>query len=113
MSIVNHVHLPTNCPCYCPHCDITADREVISGEHKEKCNKYPVKCPNNCGQRIPRESMDDHKKECPLERVLCKYQCGARIAHNEVEKHNQEKLNEHRQLVHNILRKLHNQLRQI
>ena len=23
------VHLPTNCPCYCPHCDTTADREVI------------------------------------------------------------------------------------
>ena len=24
--IHSDVHLPTNCPCYCPHCDTTADR---------------------------------------------------------------------------------------
>ena len=101
------IHLPTNCPCYCPHCDTTADREVISSEHKEKCHRFPLRCPNNCGQNnVPRESMDDHKKVCPLEMVQCKYQCGARIARNKVEKHNQEKLKEHTELTRGVLRKL-------
>ena len=42
-------HLDTECPCYCPYCDITAEREVISSEHKEKCYKFPLSCPNNIG----------------------------------------------------------------
>ena len=33
-------HLDIECPCYCPYCDITAEREVISSEHKEKCHNY-------------------------------------------------------------------------
>ena len=42
-------HLDTECPCYCPYCDITAEREVICGEHKEKCHKFPLTSPNNIG----------------------------------------------------------------
>ena len=60
-------HLDTECPCYCPYCDITAEREVISSEHKEKCHKFPLTCPNNCGlDNIPQDDMDEHKKVCPL-----------------------------------------------
>ena len=93
------IHLPTNCPCYCPHCETTADREVISSKHKEKCHRFPLRCPNNCGRNdIPREDMDDHKKMCPLEMIQCEYQCGARIARKEVKNHNQEKITEHIQL---------------
>ena len=40
-------HLDTECPCYCPYCDVTAEREIISREHKEKCQKFPLKCTNN------------------------------------------------------------------
>ena len=40
-------HLDTECPCYCPHCDVTAEREVISREHKEKCHKFPLTRTNN------------------------------------------------------------------
>ena len=39
--------LDTECPCYCPYCDMTAEREVISSEHKENCHKFPLTCPNN------------------------------------------------------------------
>ena len=42
-------HLDTECPCYCPYCDITAEGEVINSEHKEKCHKFPLSCPNNTG----------------------------------------------------------------
>ena len=80
---------------------------MISGEHKEKCNKCPLRCPNNCGQDdIFWESMDDHKKVCPHEMIQCEYLCGARIARNEVEKHNRDKLNEHIQLANAVLSEL-------
>ena len=57
-------HLDTECPCYCPYCDITAEREVISSEHKEKCHKFPLTCPNNNGvDNIPREKFDELQNE--------------------------------------------------
>ena len=69
-----HSHVTTECPCYCPYCDITAEREVISSEHKEKCCKFPITCPNNCGlDDIPRGDMDEHKKVCPLEMIQCEF----------------------------------------
>ena len=69
-----HSHITTECPCYCPYCDITAEREVISNEHKDKCCKFPITCPNNCGlDDIPRGDMDEHKKVCPLEMIQCEF----------------------------------------
>ena len=69
-----HNHITTECPCYCPYCDITAEREVISNEHKEKCHKFPITCPNNCGLgEIPKDCVEEHKKVCPLEMVLCEF----------------------------------------
>ena len=48
-------HLDEDCPCYCPYCDSTADREVISSKHKEKCHKFPS---NNCGvDNIPQDKF--------------------------------------------------------
>ena len=111
-------HLAT-CPCYCPYCNITADRKVIGSEHKEKCHKFLLTCPNKCGQdRIPRDDMDEHKKVCPLEIIQCEYQCGAMIARNEVDQHNKEKMTEHIRLTFQatktttiILSQLHNDIR--
>ena len=53
-------HLDTECPCYCPYCDMTAEREVISSEHKENCHKFPLTCPNNnIGvDNVPRDKFD-------------------------------------------------------
>ena len=91
-------HLDTECPCYCPYCDITAEREVISSEHKEKCHKFPLTCPNNCGlDNIPRDDMDEHKKECPLEVIQCEYHCGAMIARDEVIEHDMRNILVHLQ----------------
>ena len=56
-------HLDTECPCYCPYCDITAEREVISREHKEKCCKGPITCPNNIGvDNGPQDKFDKTNK---------------------------------------------------
>ena len=57
-------HLDTECPCYCPFCDITAEREVISSEHKEKCHKFPLTCPNNIVvDNLPHEKFDELQDE--------------------------------------------------
>ena len=87
-----------NCPCHCPHCNVTASREKISSEHKEKCHKFPISCPNNCGQEnIARDDVDEHRKACPLEMVECEY-CEDRITRNEVKKHNEKNIIKHNQL---------------
>ena len=82
------------------YCDVTAEREVISSEHKEKCHKFPLTCPNKCGlNHIPRGDMDGHKEVCPFEVIQCEYQCGAMIARNEMDQHNKEKMTEHIRLT--------------
>ena len=53
---------------------VVAERDVISGQHMEKCNKFPVPCPNTCGRdNIPQDEIANHKQECPLEMVWCEY----------------------------------------
>ena len=116
-DMTNHLG---NCPCYCPYCDVTAERKVIRSEHKEKCHKFPLTCPNKCGQdHIPQDNMDEHKKVCPLEMIQCEYQCGAVIARNEVDQHNKEKMTEHIRLTlkettttnfNELIRALHNDM---
>ena len=96
-NMINHLG---TCPCYCPYCGITAEREVISSEHKEKCHKFPLTCPNKCGlDHIPRGDIDEHKKVCPFEVIQCEYQCGAMITRNEMDQHNKKKMTEHMQLT--------------
>ena len=63
-------HLDTECPCYCPYCDITAEREVISSEHK-KCCKGPITCPNNFGVDSSPQDKFDKTNESQNE-ILCK-----------------------------------------
>ena len=103
-------HVDTECPCYCPYCDTTAEREVISSEHK-KCCKFPITCPNNCGlDHIPRDDMDEHRKVCPLQMIQCQYQCGAVIAHNEIIQHDRLNLVTH---MFTALRMSWTELRQV
>ena len=98
-----HSHLDTECPCYCPYCDITAEREVISNEHKEKCHKFPLTCPNNCGlNNVPRDNMDEHKKECPLELVPCEFNdigCEAKLCRKDEVSHAKDCVTTHLQLA--------------
>ena len=89
------VHTNSECPCYCQYCDSTGDREVISAQHKEKCNNYPLPCPNQCGQdSIPLCDMDKHKKVCPLEMVQCP-QCGVEVTRKDREIHNRDNKLQH------------------
>lgn len=91
-------HFAGDCPCYCQYCDVTAEREVISSQHKEECCKFPLSCPNNCRlDKIPRDAMENHKMECPLEMIQCNL-CKAKISRYSKEKHNNENKIEYLQL---------------
>ena len=98
-----HSHVLTECPCYCPYCDITAEREVISSEHKEKCCKFPITCPNNCGlDAIPRDDIDEHKKVCPLQMIQCEFHdvgCEVTFPRKDAETHATDSVTTHLQLA--------------
>ena len=117
-TIVKHKllgsHLDTECPCYCPYCDITAEKEVISSNHKEKCSKFPITCPNNCGlDDIPRDHMDDHKKVCPLEMIQCEFHdvgCEVTFPRKDEETHATDDVTTHLQLARRRLTVLNKML---
>ena len=73
-------HLETECPrreVKCQYCHIKDQCQLIEGDHKEECPKFPLSCPNNCGLGdIVREDVENHRNTCPLEEVSCNWECG-------------------------------------
>ena len=98
-----HDHITNECPCYCSYCYITAEREVIGSEHKERCHKFPITCPNDCGLgNIPRDCMKEHKKVCPLELVQCEFHdigCEVTFPRKDKESHSTNSVTTHLQLA--------------
>ena len=86
-------HLDSSCPLrrkkcrYCTHVGTAKD----SPEHLKICKKYPMKCPNSCGQRgIVRSTLPDHMKECPLQVIDCEYVevgCKAKLERQDMPEH--------------------------
>ena len=76
-------HLENECPrrkVTCQYCHIADEFQYIEGSHMEKCLKFPLPCPNDCGiSAIPREDMDSHRKVCSYEEVECPIQCAVRM----------------------------------
>jgi len=61
----------------CQHCGVAGEFQIIEGNHKEACPKFPLSCPNSCGViEIFREDIKSHRNICPLEEVSCSQQCG-------------------------------------
>ena len=106
-AMVDHVN---KCPCYCQYCNTVAEKEVICGQHRENCSKYPVACPNTCGKdKIPQDEIDDHKDECPLEMVWCEYYdvgCKTTVVREEMPAHYRDAMGEHLQYMHSVVRQL-------
>ena len=106
-AMMSHIN---ECPCHCQYCGTVAERGVISNQHMEKCNKFPVPCPNTCGKdKIPQDEMDSHKKECPLEMVWCEYYdigCKTMLARENMSVHYRDEMARHLQYMHNVFREL-------
>ena len=110
-------HVKTECPrriIDCQYCHITGEHQFIEGEHKERCPKLPIPCPNKCELgSVPREGMEVHKKECPLEMVQCEYHnvgCEQRMMRKRKRQHEEEKMEEHLSITNRRLADTHSQL---
>ena len=95
-------HVETECPrrkINCQYCHDTGEHQFIEGQHKKKCPKLPLPCPNKCKVgSVPREDMEAHRKECPLEMIQCEYYsvgCEVRMARKDKEEHKKELMEEH------------------
>ena len=76
-------HIETECPrrqVTCQYCRDTGEHRHIETNHKLKCPKFPVPCPNKCKVKVvPREIMQKHRGECQLELVSCSNNCGEKL----------------------------------
>ena len=83
----------------CEHCAVTGEWSYIEVDHKEKCPKIPLTCPNNCEVgTVPREDMEAHRKECPLEIVHCEYHgvgCEVKVTRKRIKNHEEENMEGH------------------
>ena len=96
------IHMETKCrrrKVNCQYCYDIGEHQFIMGQHKKKCPKLPLPCPNKCEVgSVPREDMEAHRKECPLEMIQCEYYsvgCEVRMARKDQEKHKKENIEEH------------------
>ena len=99
-------HAETTCPhrkISCQHCQEAGVFQFIKGDHKNECQKYPVRCPNKCGVgNILRGNLEAHRKdsakECPLEMINCEYYslgCEVTIPRKRKAEHEEEDANKH------------------
>ena len=57
-------HLQQECsqrPYRCRHCNKVGPHQDIEGDHRKSCLRYPVRCPNGCDARIPREETASYR----------------------------------------------------
>jgi len=95
-------HIETECPCRivnCQYCNIRGAYQIIEGEHKDQCPKFPMACPNKCEiNSVPRDNLEEHIKMCPFDLIQCEYHivgCEERMACKDKKKHNKEKMEDH------------------
>ena len=95
-------HVESKCPrrkVNCQYCHDTGEHQFVEGQHKERCPKFPLPCPNECEVgSVARAYLEVHKKECPLEMIQCEYYsvgCKVRMARKDQEKHKKENMEEH------------------
>ena len=101
-------------PCQCEHCGHNATYLSMSGKgqfgtllgpnHYDKCDDYPLQCPNKCGaENIKRKDMKIHREICPLELLDCPFQqvsCSVgKILRKDMDSHCQKMTQPHLLLV--------------
>ena len=70
-------HVEEKCehrPYTCEYCGLEGMFIVITNNHYDVCDEFPVRCPNKCsGGKIKRAFLDSHRKICPLEKIDCPF----------------------------------------
>ena len=64
----------------CQYCHRPGEYQIVMGQHKSQCPKFPLLCPNKCEVgTILREDMKKHRAKCWLEIISCPNHCGDKL----------------------------------
>ena len=90
-------------PHTCKFCGYNGTYEGMRTKHWCVCDKYPLPCPNSCGQLdIPRQSLKEHLKECLQNETKCEFAyagCTAQVKGSDMLEHLSSSIQEHLCLV--------------
>ena len=108
-------------PYSCEYCGHDGTFRSITGKtwgcHYSRCDQYPLKCPNDCGERnIKRRDMKGHRDICPLEPLNCPFKdadCTDKIQRKDMEKHIESSTQQHLLKSHQKLMKAYQQLKKL
>ncbi|KAL9954839.1 hypothetical protein ACROYT_G042420 [Oculina patagonica] len=98
-------HVTTTCQwrmIRCEHCSMQ-HLACEQSDHQANCKRFPVDCPNNCGEGIPREEMEAHSDTvCPMVIVSCPFaemDCQTKVRRSELGSHVQTATSDHLDLA--------------
>ena len=91
-------------PFTCQYCNHKATHQEVTKEHWSVCEKYPLPCPNECGEEeIERQHLKGRLEEiCPLEVIQCNFSyagCGAQLQRRLMSAHMKEGMEAHLSLL--------------
>ena len=76
MSLSSHmIESCSKRPIKCFRCNTPGEYEHITGRHMDKCDLYPVDCPNACGtvEKVARKNLPHHLASCPEHELPCSF----------------------------------------
>ena len=102
-------------PFICEYCDYESTYEKVTENHWPQCQRFPMKCPNNCtGNEIERRFLQNHlEEECPQQEIDCKFSiagCQAKVKRQLMCKHLEESKDEHLDTLLMLARSMENML---
>ncbi|XP_068683551.1 TNF receptor-associated factor 4-like [Montipora foliosa] len=101
---------------HCPRdgCQWTGELRAKE-DHENDCQRFPVNCPNGCGESIPREEICLHTGDkCPLAPIPCRYAdmgCTKEVLQDDIDSHVESEMRLHLDLVCVKLRDTEEELR--
>ena len=100
-------------PFACQYCNHKATHQEVTKEHWPVCEKYPLPCPNECGEEeIERQHLKGHLEQtCPLEVIQCEFSyagCGAQLQRRLMSAHMKESMGAHLSLLSVVAQEMQN-----
>ena len=91
-------------PFTCQYCNHKATHQEVTKEHWPVCEKYPLPCPNECGEEeIERKDLKGHLEQtCPLQVIQCNFSyagCGVQLQRRLMSAHMKEGMEAHLSLL--------------
>ena len=113
-QICDHFSICPRRPYKCEYCQgYDSFFEDVSCNHWPVCDFYPIVCPNDCSECIPRHSMHDHiVKYCSMTVIECEFKqfgCTAKLTRMDMSSHMKNSVAAHESLV--MMTKLFSQLK--